>query len=117
MNPFSKVPKADAKLDRRRQRRSMTETELVQLLDVARWRPLAEHGREIVTLDDKPNDRAGNRRKRSNWMKAALTLNGLQAAVERAWERLTNPDFVAKLERLGRERAADLQDARFDGTP
>ena len=105
VNPFSKVPKADAKLDRRRQRRSMTETELVQLLDVARWRPLAEHGREIVTLDDKPNDRAGNRRKRSNWMKAALTLNGLQAAVERAWERLTNPDFVAKLERLGRERA------------
>ena len=38
-------------------------------------------------------------------MKAALTLDGLQAVVERARQRLTKkPDFVEKLERLGRER-------------
>ncbi len=106
VNPFSKVPTADAKLDCRRQRRSMTEAELVQLLEVARWRPLAEYGRESTSADDKPSEGAGTKRKRSNWIKAALKLNGLQAAVERARECLAkNPDFVAKLERLGRERA------------
>ena len=46
VNPFANVPLADAKSDRRRLRRSMTEAELVNLLEVARWRPLAEHGRE-----------------------------------------------------------------------
>ncbi len=106
VNPFSKVPKADAKLDRRRQRRSMTEAELVKLLDVARWRPLAEYGRESVSPDDAHDEGTGNRRKRSNWTKTALTLDGLQVAVERARERLAkNPDYVEKLERLGRERA------------
>jgi len=36
VNPFANVPKADAKTDRRRQRRAMTEAELVKLLEVAR---------------------------------------------------------------------------------
>ena len=105
VNPFSKVPKADAKIDRRRQRRSMTEAELVKLLDVARWRPLAEYGRESTKVDEQP-PAVGKQRKRSNWKKTALTLEGLQVAVERAKERLAeNPEFAEKLERLGRERA------------
>ena len=41
-NPFADVPKADAKADRRRQRRALTEAELVKLLDVARRRPLVD---------------------------------------------------------------------------
>jgi hypothetical protein len=41
-NPFTGVAKADARLDRRRQRRALTETEIVKLLDVARRRPLEE---------------------------------------------------------------------------
>ena len=41
-NPFASVPKADAKADRRRKRRAMTEAELVKLLDVARRRPLLD---------------------------------------------------------------------------
>jgi hypothetical protein len=43
-NPFKGVPKADEKADprRRRRRRSMTEAELVRLLDVARRRPLLD---------------------------------------------------------------------------
>ncbi len=41
-NPFNAVPKADAKSDCRRKRRSLTEVELVRLLDVARRRPLLE---------------------------------------------------------------------------
>ena len=44
--------------------------------------------------------------KRSKWTKAALTLDGLQTAVERARKRLAkNPELIAELERLGRERA------------
>jgi integrase len=41
-NPFKGVPKADEKADPRRRRRSMTEAELVRLLDVAHRRPLLE---------------------------------------------------------------------------
>ena len=41
-NPFAGVPKADTKVDCRRKRRSMTEGELLQLLDVARRRPLLD---------------------------------------------------------------------------
>ncbi len=105
-NPFKTVPKADAKCDRRRQRRAMTEAELVLLLRVARLRPLAEFGRESVAVADDEAEVNGKTPKRSNWLKAALTLDGVQAAVERARERLANnPEFVEKLERLGRERA------------
>jgi integrase len=41
-NPFEAAPKANEKADPRRQRRAMTEPELVQLLAVARERPLLE---------------------------------------------------------------------------
>ena len=109
VNPFSKVPKADANIDRRRQRRSMTEAELVKLLRVARWRPLAEYGRQsnpVKPENDASRPDTAKTSKRKTWTFATLTLADLDAAVERARERLAkNPDFVAKLERLGRERA------------
>ena len=41
-NPFAGVPKADVRMDRRRQRRALTEEELRKLLDAARRRPLLE---------------------------------------------------------------------------
>ncbi len=41
-NPFDRVAKADEKCDVRRQRRALTEAELVLLLDVARKRPLLD---------------------------------------------------------------------------
>jgi integrase len=41
-NPFEAVPKANEKADPRRQRRAMTEPELVKLLAVAKERPLLE---------------------------------------------------------------------------
>lgn len=41
-NPFGRIPKADEKADRRRQRRAMTESELARLLPVARERPLLD---------------------------------------------------------------------------
>ncbi|MDB5346471.1 MAG: hypothetical protein JWP89_4848 [Schlesneria sp.] len=104
-NPFSTVPKANVKADRRRHRRAMIESELVKLLEVARWRPLAEFGRKSVPVDSKPNEATG-KRKRSNWTKATLTLEGLEAAVERARGCLAkNPELTTDLERLGWERA------------
>jgi integrase len=42
VNPFDAVPKANEKADPRRQRRAMTEPELVDLLAIARERPLLE---------------------------------------------------------------------------
>ncbi len=42
VNPFAHVPKADEGIDPRRQRRALTESELVKLLNVARRRPLID---------------------------------------------------------------------------
>lgn len=105
-NPLIRIAKGDEKGDRRRQRRAMTEAELVTLLQVARMRPLAEYGRETSRPDDDEPEVNVTPAKRSKWTKTALTLETLSAAAERARERLTdNPEFVQKLERLGRERA------------
>lgn len=41
-NPFVLVPKADERADPRRRRRALNEAELIQLLDVARRRPLLD---------------------------------------------------------------------------
>ena len=96
-NPFTDVPRANAKADRRRHRRALTEPEIDRLLFVTRWRPLAEFGRQTVP---------GKSRKRSNWKAEPLTYDGLEAAVRLSRERLAkNPDFIRKLEERGRERA------------
>jgi len=82
-NPLKTINKADENADRRRVRRAMTEDELHRLLYAARWRPLAEQGREDIEL----------------------ALDDLDEAVERARSRLVDhPEFVAKLEHRGRER-------------
>ena len=105
-NPLARISKADENSDRRRQRRAMTEPELLKLLQVARLRPLAECGRETLAVDASDAEANGKRRKRSNWTYKPLTLDTLPAAVERARERLAdNPDQLAELERLGAERA------------
>ncbi|MGH8311499.1 MAG: tyrosine-type recombinase/integrase, partial [Steroidobacteraceae bacterium] len=74
-NPLSRIARADEKVDRRRVPRALDEGELVRLLDAARRRPLVE----------------------------ARKFN-------RGWRKNTNgarlrPETVAKLERLGHERA------------
>ncbi len=99
-NPFSKIPRANVKADQRRKRRALAEEELEKLLHVARWRPLAEYGRQSVRVDGHETS------KRSNWRKAPLTYDTLEDAVALAQERLTgNPEFAAKLDQRGRERA------------
>ena len=69
-------------------------------------RPLAEYGRKTTRPSEDEAEADGNTPKRANWSKAVLTLDTMQVTVERARERLAaNPEFVEKLERLGRERA------------
>ena len=106
VNPLGRIAKADENCDRRRQRRAMSEAELLKLLEVARWRPLAEFGRETLALDGSQAEATGKRRKRSNWTYKPLTLDTLQESVDRARKRLAkNSELIADLERLGRERA------------
>ncbi len=61
-NPFADVPRADPKVDRRHQRRALTEAELMRLLTVARLRPLAEFGREITPTKADPKRSPRSRR-------------------------------------------------------
>ncbi len=97
-NPLAGVPQADEKADRRRQRRSMTETELQRFLYVARWRPLAEYGRERVF-------KTPAKGKRTSWSNTPLTFETIDFAVGRARERLSgNASLVAELEHRGKER-------------
>ena len=99
-NPFSRPPKLDEKADCRRQRRALTEDELRRLLHVAQVRSLAEHGRETINL---PIDQRKGRR---TWKKSPLTYDTIDSATQRAREVLANrPDYIAELERNGRERA------------
>lgn len=100
-NPFIRVPKADEKADRRRSRRAMTEEELRRLLTVAQLRPLADYGRPTVaTKPDEDNP------KRANWRREDLTFETIEQAAGAARGLLKErPDFVADLERRGREHA------------
>ncbi len=99
VNPLDKVQRADQVSDSRRKRRAMTTDELRRLLSVASLRPLAEYGRKTVTLPS--HERNG----RSSWRKAELTFDNIEAAADRARERLaTNPEFIAELVLAGRER-------------
>jgi integrase len=101
-NPFARIRKLNEKADPRRKRRALTAEELTKLLQVTRWRPLAEHGREVVTLVQ-PVDQP---KKRSSWTRAELSLEGLPEAVGRARKALDkNPDLIDELDRLGQERA------------
>ena len=74
-NPFARLPQADERSDRRRERRALTEEELIRLLDAARRRPLLE------AMTVRTGARTG------------------QAVAE------VRPEVRERLETLGRERA------------
>jgi len=102
-NPFADLPRADQKTDRRHHRRALTEAELMRLLKVARHRPLAEYGREIVSSAP---DSARKPKSRATWKRQPLTIDTIDAAVERAQESLKdNAGLIAELEHTGEERA------------
>ena len=103
-NPFAGIGKYDERADKRRERRALTEEELRRLLYVARWRPLAEFGRESERLpvDELPASRASRR----TWRKMPLTVETMPKAIESAKHVLRdNPGFADELDRRGRERA------------
>ena len=86
-SPFADVPKADAKADRRRQRRALDVDELRRLLDVARRRPLLD--RMTVTKGPRKGEVYGRLRpevqrrlERLGWERAliykTLVLTGLR---------------------------------------
>jgi integrase len=103
-NPLERLSRIDETSDRRRQRRALTEDELRRLLFVARWRPLAEFGRTVVTKtgDDRPSDPQS----RKTWSLAPLAFDGIQHAVDLAQRKLeNNTAFLEELDRRGRERA------------
>ncbi len=96
---LSRLPTLDERCDRRRKRRALTEDELRRLLDVARWRPLAEFGRGIVRRPEE------ERRGRRTWTRSPLEFSDLEAAVAKARRVLAaRPDVIERLDRLGRER-------------
>jgi integrase len=101
-NPLADLPRADQKCDRRHHRRALNEAELKRLLKVARWRPLAEYGRDVIKTAIQT---CQDTRSRATWSRAPLTAENVDDAVARAREALKdNPAFAAELERTGRER-------------
>ncbi len=99
-NPLARVEKADENIDRRKQRRSMTQDELSRLLRVAMFRPLAECGRKIIGGESQQG-----KKKRTCWTYEPLRFDDLEACCEQARERLSKrPDFIAELVERGRER-------------
>lgn len=100
-DPTARIGKLDEATDRRIRRRSMTADELRRLLYVARWRPIAEYGRQ--TIAKTATERTG---KRDTWKRAPLTLDDTPASLDRGRERLAdNPALLAKLDARGRGRA------------
>ena len=99
-NPLAKLRKVNQKADLRHIRRSMTVEDLQKLLYVARWRPLAELGRETIKL--KPSEKG---HKRSSWTYLDISFSELSAAVARARARAKDkPQLILEREHLGHER-------------
>ncbi|MCL4192525.1 MAG: site-specific integrase [Thermoguttaceae bacterium] len=88
-NPFARMPKASEEADRRRQRRALTEDELVRLLAVARRRPLVDamtvrrgrhKGEAVATLTAGTRDRLERLGRERALMYKTLVLTGLRKA-------------------------------------
>ena len=86
-NPVAKVSKADEKADRRRLRRSMDESELIRLLDVASKRPLLEAltvrkgpraGEQYAKVRDKVRERLEALGRERALIYKTLVLTGLR---------------------------------------
>ena len=99
-NPFPRLRKLDEADDVRRQRRALTGDELRRLLIAARYRPLAEHGRETIKVIDP----ALPAKSRATWEKLDLDVAKIVAAAARGRERV-RPEVADELELVGRERA------------
>ncbi len=89
VNPFTAIPKANERADRRRLRRAMTEAELLRLLDVARRRPLLDaatvrrgtrKGERYANLRDDTRERLARIGRERALVYKTLVLTGLRKA-------------------------------------
>ena len=99
-NPFDRLKKLDESDDVRRRRRAMTSVELGRLLQIARLRPLAEHGRSTVPA----SSRSRASKSRATWRKSPLTADTIVAAAARG-RSVVQPDRAEHLDLQGWERA------------
>ena len=102
-NPFAGVGKYNEADDPRRQRRALNENELRRLLFVARWRPIAEYGREAIAKVGSELPLSPTSRK--TWSLARLDFNTFRESVGIAKTKLGgNPAFLEQLDQRGFER-------------
>jgi integrase len=99
-NPFDRLKKLDESDDVRRRRRAMTSVELGRLLQIARLRPLAEHGRSTVPSPG----RSRASKSRATWRKSPLTVDTIAEAAARG-RSVVQPERAEHLELQGWERA------------
>ena len=99
-NPFDRLKKLDESDDVRRRRRAMTAIELSRLLQIARLRPLAEHGRSTV----RSPGRSRASKSRATWQKSPLTVDTIAEAAARG-RSVVQPERAEHLELQGWERA------------
>jgi len=99
-NPFDRLKKLDESDDVRRRRRAMTAVELGRLLQIARLRPLAEHGRSTV----RSPGRSRASKSRATWQKSPLTVATVTEAAARG-RSVVQPERAEHLELQGWERA------------
>jgi integrase len=101
-NPFHRMPRLNERAGQKRPRRAMTAAELVRLIEAARRRPLAEHGRKPIRLE-RPE---GEPHKRASWTYEPVTPDSLADCEARTRDRLRDrPDVLAEAEAAGRLRA------------
>jgi integrase len=109
-NPFTRLPTANEKADRRRQRRALSAEELQRLLFVAPLRPLADYGRKSVTKVDADCDG------RATWKKQKLDIDTIESACLRAQNVLIErPDMIAELQQRGQRNAMFYMLAAYTG--
>lgn len=98
-NPLERFAVLDETRNQKRPRRALEPNEISNLLKVARFRPVAEFGRQSVKAD---SSASANPRKRATWKKAPLTLATLPDAYQLGRIALENaPETLARLESLG----------------
>jgi len=109
-NPFTRIPVANEKADRRRPRRPLSADELNRLLFVAPLRPLADYGRESIAKADA--DCTG----RSTWTKQKLDIDTIESAYQRARKVLEDrPEMIEQLIQRGKRNTMFYMLAAYTG--
>jgi len=113
-NPLAGLAKANEAADRRRCRRPLTDREMLDLVRVATLRPLAEQARTPQAVE-----RAGDERRRSNWIRTPITKDNIGELAETARRTLSETsdgrEKAEQLAELGRERALAIKVFLFTG--